>query len=435
MKRFFISLFTAITFAIAPIQALTPTPDRPIHSAGQPVREMSAKELYKSVKGSVVRIETVGTVVDRFSVEKEPKEELFGKTGTGFIIAGGLVVTNDHVLRPKDGKRWKQLVVRAEFAFDLPTITPALSLNLGMQVPIERAESKIAGQTFRLPRRGAIMHVVGTDALADLAVLKLASVGISAAAATDDLLRKMVVQIHAAPFARNGTFEEADDVATIGFALGFRGEPSFSKGVISGLNRDLDDGDENFADLIQTDASINEGNSGGPMFNMKGEVIGVNTYSMKARAPGISFARSVRTAVPVIEQLIQNGRVVRRSLGLDARELNRLVAATHRVKPGLIVTKVANRSIAEKAGLKIGDIITQINDEALGSVGDYFNAMALVGKSEKISFKFIRLPENERSKLISPTAPMIPGSNEQILELVDVLRGMKELSSQVSCKE
>jgi S1-C subfamily serine protease len=422
MKRFFFSLVAVIGLAAAPIQALTPAPQP------APTREMTAKELYRTVKRSVVRIETVGTVVEEFSFDKEAREELFGCTGTGFIIPGGYVVTNDHVLRPKTGKRWKQLAIRAEFGFDLPSITPALSLNIGMQ----SREAKAGDSSLRLPRRGAIMVVVGTDAAADLAVLKLAPVGNSAAAATDDQIRKLALEAHAVAFAKPGAFEVADDVATIGFALGFNGDPSFSKGVVSALNRDLEG---MFADLIQTDASVNEGNSGGPMFNLKGEVIGVNTYSMKAKAPGISFARSVRTAVPVIDQLIHNGKVVRKSLGLNARELDRFVAATHRVKPGLVVTSVAKASIADKAGLKAGDIVTQINDETINCAGDYQNALALAGKSDKINIKYIRLPENERNKAVKLTAPMIPGSNEQILELVDTLRGLKEINANVSFEE
>jgi S1-C subfamily serine protease len=419
MKRFFFSLVAVIAFSTTPIQALTPAPQP------APTREMSAKELYRTVKGSVVRIETVGTVVDAFSFEKDPDEELFGCTGTGFIIPGGYVVTNDHVLRPREGKRWKKLVIRAEFGFDLPSVTPALSLNIGLPMP----QTKPSNTALRLPRRGAIMTIVGQDVAADLAVLKLASVGNSAAAATDDQLRKLALEARAVPFAKSGSFEVADDVATIGFALGLNGEPSFSKGVVSALNRDLDG---MVSDLIQTDASVNEGNSGGPMFNLKGEVIGVNTYSMKAKAPGISFARSVRTAVPVIEQLIGGGRVVRKSLGLKAHELDRFVAATHRVTPGLVVTFVSKGSVADKAGLKAGDIVTRINGETITCGGDYQNALALAGKSDKVSIKYIRLPENERNKAIALTAPLIPGSNEQILELVDTLRGLKEINAQVS---
>lgn len=422
MKRFLFSLVAVACFATDPIRALTPAPPAPA------AREMTAKELYKAVKGSVVRIETVGTVVDEFSFEKEPKEELFGCTGTGFVIPGGYVVTNDHVLRAKPGKRWKKLAIRAEFGFDLPCITPVLSLNIGMQSP----QTKTGEVAARLPRRGAIMLIVGKDTASDLAVLRLAPVGVSAAAATDDQLRKCALEARAVPFARPGSFEVADDVATIGFALAFNGEPSFSKGVVSALNRDLD-GD--FSDLIQTDASVNEGNSGGPMFNLKGEVIGVNTYSMKARAPGISFARSVRTAVPVITQLIQNGGVVRKSLGLNAQELDRFVAATHRVKPGLVVTFVDKGSVADKAGLQAGDIVTQINDETITCGGDYQNALALAGKADKVSIKYIRLPKNERCKAAKLTAPLIPGSNKQILELVDSLRGLKEINANVSFED
>lgn len=425
MKRFILTLVATIGLAASSVQAVSPVPDRSRNADQSPAREMTAKELYKAVKESVVRIETVGTVVDEFSFESEPREELFGCIGTGFIIPGGYVVTNDHVLRTRPGKRWKKMVIRAEFGFDLPNLTPVRVLNLGtVSLTVNVADSNA-----RLSRRGAIMEIVGKDVLSDLAVLTLASVGVPATAAADDQRRTLALNARAVPFTRAGSFEVADDVATIGFALGFNGEPSFSKGVVSALNRDLDG---EFSDLIQTDASVNEGNSGGPMFNFKGEVIGVNTYSMKAKAPGISFARSVRTAVPVIEQLICNGSVVRKSLGVDAHELDRFVAATHRVRQGMVVTKVVKGSVADKAGLKEGDILTQLNDEPITCAGDYQNALALMANAHAVSFKYVRLPESERGKVIQLTAPLIPNSNEQVMELVDKLRGLKEISARAS---
>ena len=120
-------------------------------------------------------------------------------------------------------------------------------------------------------------------------------------------------------FARADRIEVGEDVFAVGFAHALAGEPTVTKGIVSAVGRSFSDPGVEAGDLIQTDTAINHGNSGGPLMNMAGEVVGVNTYTMAhpddAQTQGMFLARSSGTAARFVQAIIQDGRVTRGNLG------------------------------------------------------------------------------------------------------------------------
>lgn len=152
-------------------------------------------------------------------------------------------------------------------------------------------------------------------------------------------------------------------VIAIGNPYGLERTVTF--GVISALRRSI--GITQYESFIQTDAPINPGNSGGPLINIKGEVIGINT-AIVAEGQGLGFAIPINLAKWVADQLMAKGRVVRGWLGVVIQEITPEIAETIGVKEGILVSQVAPGSPAEKAGLKVGDIIVAVDGEKVREV-------------------------------------------------------------------
>ena len=155
--------------------------------------------------------------------------------------------------------------------------------------------------------------VVGVDRLTDLAVVKVDAQGLPAAR-----------------FGDSGAVRVGDWVVALGNALALKGGPTVTLGIVSARGRTADTDRGVLYDMIQTDAAINSGNSGGPLVNMSGDVIGVNTAILR-QAQGIGFAASSAVVVPVIESLIENGRAVRPLIGLSADDVT--PARAHQLNP------------------------------------------------------------------------------------------------------
>ncbi|MDP6448424.1 MAG: trypsin-like peptidase domain-containing protein, partial [Pirellulaceae bacterium] len=149
--------------------------------------------------------------------------------------------------------------------------------------------------------------------------------------------------LEAASFADGGT-RVGDWVMTLGNALDLKGAPTVTLGIISGLGRTIqtEQYPGYYYDLIQTDAAINSGNSGGPMINLNGEVVGINQATLR-QAEGISFAISSATARPVIDSLIEFGRVTRPRIGFNGDDVTPANATRFRlsVDRGVIVTNIS----------------------------------------------------------------------------------------------
>ncbi len=188
-------------------------------------------------------------------------------------------------------------------------------------------------------------ELVGSDADTDLAVLKIKANDLPAAVLGDSN------QLHL-----------GDDVIAIGNPLGL--ETSISKGVVSGLNRQISDSARGLSS-IQTDAGINSGNSGGAMFNMYGEVVGVvNSKYVYDYAESLGFAITINEARDVIDDLISKGYVSGRAvLGISYNPINEYTASFRGMTAGLLVAEINQDMAVAKSGLIVGDTITEIDGE------------------------------------------------------------------------
>ena len=239
--------------------------------------------------------------------------------GSGFIVSkDGLILTNAHVVRDA-----REVTVR---------------LN---------------------DRREFTAKVVGIDTRSDVAVLK--------------------IDANNLPTVRTGapaSVEPGDWVLAIGSPFGFQN--TVTAGIVSAKGRALPD--ENYVPFIQTDVAVNPGNSGGPLFNMNGEVVGINSqiYSRTGGYMGLSFAIPIDVALHVKDEIVAHGRVTRGRLGLSAQTVDQKLATAFGLdKPGgALVASVENGSPAALAGIKPGDVVLSLNGTPIRESADLPPAVA-----------------------------------------------------------
>lgn len=175
----------------------------------------------------------------------------------------------------------------------------------------------------------------------------------------------------------------------IGSPFGF--ENSASAGIVSAKSRSLPD--DNYVPFIQTDVAVNPGNSGGPLFNMAGEVIGINSqiYSRTGGYQGVSFAIPIEVAMNVEQQIVKHGKVQRGRLGVSIQSLNQSLAESFGLPDasGALVSSVENGSPAAKAGLEPGDVILSFNGKPIASLNELPPLVAEVtpGKSAPMKIR------------------------------------------------
>ena len=314
-------------------------------SNSKPVPESFA-DLAEKLMPSVVNISTSTTVVsknnplpfqfppgspfeDMFKEFGTPQERKSAALGSGFIIdQKGIVVTNNHVIQDAD-----DIIVRVN-----------------------------GDQEFKA-------KVLGADPLMDIAVLQLE---------TDE--KFIPVAFGDSDKARIG-----DWVIAIGNPFGLGG--TVTAGIISARNRSI--GLSRYEDFIQTDASINSGNSGGPLFDMDGNVIGINTAILGRNGSiGIGFSIPSNSAQLVINQLLEFGETKRGWLGVRIQDVTKEIADVQSLdKPrGALVASVAENSPSDKAGIKSGDIILEFNGKKINQMKELpaIVAKTQVGKNVEV---------------------------------------------------
>jgi serine protease Do len=240
-----------------------------------------------------------------FNQQQTPQKRKSTALGSGFVISeDGIVITNNHVIQGSEG-----ILVR--FTND------------------KEYEAKL----------------IGTDPVSDIAVLKINS---------KDKFKPV-------PLGDSGKARVGDWVLAIGNPFGLGG--TVTSGIISAINRDINMG--RYDNFIQTDASINQGNSGGPLFNLQGEVVGINTaiFSQSGGSVGIGFAIPSNFAKNVIDQLQKYGETRRGWLGVRIQVVTQEIADSLGMKEaiGALVADVNENRPAQKAGLKDGDVIIEFN--------------------------------------------------------------------------
>ena len=310
----------------------------------------SFADLAEKLMPSVVNISTKQTVVtntnpfpfqfppgspfeDMFKEFGTPQERQSTALGSGFIIdSKGIVVTNNHVIQDAE-----DIIVRVN------------------------GDKEFTAK------------VIGADPLSDIAVLQL-----------DTKERFIPVKFGNSDKARIG-----DWVIAIGNPFGLGG--TVTSGIISARNRSI--GLSRYEDFIQTDASINSGNSGGPLFDMNGDVIGINTAILgRSGSIGIGFSIPSNSAKIVIDQLIEFGETKRGWLGVRIQDVTKEIAEVEKLdKPrGALVASVAENSPSDKAGVKAGDIILEFNGEKISEMKQLPIIVAKTEVGKKVIVKIWR---------------------------------------------
>ena len=310
----------------------------------------SFADLAEKLIPSVVNISTTQTVVTNinpFPFEfppGSPFEDLFKEFGTpqkrkasalgsGFIIdSKGIVITNNHVIKGAE-----DIIVRVD-----------------------------GNKEYKA-------KVIGADPLSDVAVLQIES------------QEKFI----AVKFGNSDKARIGDWVIAIGNPFGLGG--TVTSGIISARNRDI--GLSRYEDYIQTDASINVGNSGGPLFDMKGDVIGINTAILgQSGSIGIGFAIPSNSAKKVIDQLIKFGETKRGWLGVRIQVVTKEIADVEKLdRPrGALVASVAEDSPSDKAGIKAGDIILEFNGVLINEMKELPKIVAQTEVGKTVNVKVWR---------------------------------------------
>ena len=315
-------------------------------------RPDSFADLAEKLMPSVVNISTTQTVrtttnqfpfqfppgspfEDMFKEYQQPRERKASSLGSGFIIRKeGIVVTNNHVIANAE-----DIIVR------------------------------IGDKEYKA-------EVLGSDPYADVAVLKI---------------KDTKAVFETVNFGDSDKSRVGDWVIAIGNPFGLGG--TVTSGIISARNRDINL--TRYDDFIQTDASINQGNSGGPLFNLNGEVIGINTAIIapgQAGSIGIGFAIPANAASNIIDQLIKYGETRRGWLGVRIQEVTKEIAEVENLdKPsGALVASVGKKSPADKAGIKAGDIILEFDGKQIETMRKLPRVVASTEVGKSVNLKIWR---------------------------------------------
>ena len=264
-------------------------------------------------------------------------------TGSGVIISeDGYILTNNHVVASTGSTSYYQV---------------SHATDISVTLYNDETEYKAT--------------IVGTDEQTDLAVLKIDKTGLTAAELGDSSK------------IRVGEFAMA-----IGNPLNM--PSTVTTGIISAKERTITSDNVTYT-VIQTDAAINSGNSGGALINAEGKVIGINTLKLSGSGiEGIGFAIPINDTVNVYQELITNGKVSRPSIGITGRDLDETTAKANNLPQGIYVLSVAEFSAAEKAGIKNGDVIVGIDDKEVKTMSELNTQKNTHKVGDEVKIKLIR---------------------------------------------
>lgn len=245
-------------------------------------------------------------------------------TGSGIIIReDGYIVTNNHVVSTESNSSYYAIEEASKMTVNLYNDTTEYEAT-----------------------------IIGTDEYTDLAVIKIDASGLTPAT-----------------LGNSDNVKVGEFAMAIGCPLGL--ESTVTSGIISAINRTVDDGVGTEYNCIQTDAAINSGNSGGALVNSNGEVIGINTLKLAGTGvEGMGFAIPINTTTDVIDQLIQYQTVKRPYIGISGIAVDEKTAKQYNLPMGVYVYTVGKDSPAEKAGLQKGDVITKIEGVEVKTVNE-----------------------------------------------------------------
>ena len=285
-----------------------------------------------------------------FDLPEQPRERQTQSLGSGVVVdaSKGYILTNNHVIDRADE----------------------------IKVTLRNGETHIA-------------KLIGTDPDSDVAVIQIEAGNLTAVPLTD-----------------SSRVRVGDFVVAIGnpFGLG----QTVTSGIVSATGRS-GLGIHGFEDFIQTDASINPGNSGGALVNLRGELVGINTaiLSRSGGNIGIGFAIPINMAREIMQQLVTQGKVERGRLGAQAQDLTPELAQAFDIKyrRGAVVTQIEPDSAADRAGLRVGDIVTEVNAKPVRDAATLRNSIGLLRVGQEVKLKVLREGKSKNlvAKVEEPT--------------------------------
>ncbi|RDI97097.1 DegQ family serine endoprotease [Dyella solisilvae] len=290
--------------------------------------------------------------------EPSPEEQQHTALGSGFIISGdGYILTNNHVVEGAD------------------TVTVRLQ-----------------------DHRTLNAKVVGSDPQYDIALLKVDAKG----------------NLPAVSIGDSRALKAGQWVLAIGSPFGF--DYTVTQGIVSAVGRNLGSQDQPYTSFIQTDVPINRGNSGGPLFDLQGRVVGVNSqiYSNTGGYQGVAFSIPIDVAMNVVKQIKEKGYVSRGQLGVMVQPVSDDIAKAFKLDSGsgAVVTQVSKGSAAEKAGLHAGDVILSYNGQPINSSADL---PPLVGQTPPGSKATVQILRDGKKQDVAVTVGEMPRDKNAVL--------------------
>lgn len=283
----------------------------------------AANKILPSIVGIKVEY-NVNSLITMFGRQNQPSTAT--ASGSGIIISeDGYILTNNHIVDSSSSN-----------SNSYYEVSEATKLTVTLFNDTIEYEAKI----------------VGTDEQTDLAVIKIEKTGLTKA-----------------EFADSDSIKVGEFAMAVGSPLGM--QDSVTAGIVSAVNREVTDTDGKKFTLIQTDAAINSGNSGGALVNSEGKVIGINTLKLSGTGiEGMGFAIPINSTTDITSQLIQYSKVKRPYIGITGIDLNEQTSKTYNLVPGVYVKAIEDFSAGEKAGLKIGDVIIEADGKKISSMDE-----------------------------------------------------------------
>ncbi len=324
---------------VTPVASVPPPTVQVNGGLASPTSSIQSPQNVASLPSISDLVGEINPAIASISVESVSRGLFFDITdqgaGSGMVVrADGHIVTNYHVVQD----------VR------------------GIRVNLPNGESYLA-------------RIIGGDIVTDLAVIKIDPVG----------------ELPVVSFGDSEQLKVGDWVVAVGNALALRGGPTVTLGIVSARGRTVKTERGDLYDMIQTDAAINDGNSGGPLLNLDGDVIGINT-AMLREAQGIGFAISSESALPIIDSLVEHGRVIRPLIGLNGADVTPAVASRFGfiVNEGVVVTQMGRGGPADEAGLLVGDIITKLDGIPTPNMTRFLTLLWSYTVGDTVQLEYIR---------------------------------------------
>lgn len=329
-------------------------------------QELTTEEIVEKVLPSVVGIESKFTVTPQggsyyydfgfgFGGNNTPSTTEATATGTGVVITeNGYIVTNAHVIYDSE-------------------YNSGLSKDITV---VLNGEDRYEAE------------VICYDRDCDLAVLKIDETGLTAA-----------------EFGDSDNLKLGEAVTAIGNPLGFDLMNTVTRGIVSGMNRQITINDKAM-NLIQTDAAINSGNSGGPLINKYGQVIGINSSKMSASysqtsIEGIGFAIPSNEVSKIIDDIMEYGYVTGKpQLGISCQDVNETVSQMYNLPVGVYITEVTEGSAADEAGLRSGDVITAVDEKEVKTAEELNIEKNKHEAGDSIEITYVRSGKTEKTDVV-----------------------------------